>query len=578
MSLVNREPVHGIRANLNMAQSLYPVEVSSPGKVDQGANPSYQRRLFAATPSQLGRKQGEGTTGSASDLQQSNAQQTRGPSKRPRNGFHWPGSFFNLRWRLAFVYIILFTLFVIFLSLFAYNSISSSLLHDGQLAFPQRVEQLRTQLIRDLCHSISLQDASNFIDQEGVTDDIDNIYLLNSSGNVISSSKNTLLNQPFPYISRPFFSTWHPAAAQSFKGTTNTTSFDGLLLAVQPARSCPARNHFQGYLAATTSYSTENATLRNLLLMIMLAALVMTILGAIIIFYLTGLMLDPLRQMIRATQAMADGDLKRRVSVPHSDDEIGALATSFNQMANRVEELFEVQQASEQRARRFVSDASHELRTPITSLRGFTEVLMRGAKDDPAVTPRILKLMKYEADRMTRLVNDLLTLARLDEGRPLEMRNTDLVDIAIESVREVKSQAPASCKVSLDLATQERLKLQADAERLKQMLLILLDNAMKYGCGPENGSITLRLDRQVGNAIIQVIDIGKGISPEDLPHIFDRFYRGHHAPAPTGSPIGGTGLGLAIAIAIARAHYGTISVVSEPDKRTTFTVTLPCQE
>jgi two-component system OmpR family sensor kinase len=108
------------------------------------------------------------------------------------------------------------------------------------------------------------------------------------------------------------------------------------------------------------------------------------------------------------------------------------------------------------------------------------------------------------------------------------------------------------------------------------MLLILLDNAMKYGCGSENGFITLRLDKQDGMAVIKVIDRGQGISPEDLSHIFDRFYRGQHAPTATGSPIGGTGLGLAIAIAIARAHQGTITVASEPDKGTTFTIRLPC--
>src|SRR5947208_15348841 len=132
--------------------------------------------------------------------------------------------------------------------------------------------------------------------------------------------------------------------------------------------------------------------------------------------------------MIGATQAMALGDLQRRVKVPHSDDEIGALAASYNQMADRIEQLFEVQQASHRRTRRFVSDASHELRTPITSLRGFTEVLMRGAKDDPATAQRVLKLMKNEAERMTRLVNDLLMLARLDEEHPLELSDVDLVD------------------------------------------------------------------------------------------------------------------------------------------------------
>lgn len=485
-------------------------------------------------------------------------------------------SLFTLRWRLAIVYITLFTLFVIILSLFTYTSISSSLLHDGQLAFPQRAAQLRTQLVRDLCNDISLKNATNFIDQEEVTDDIDSIYLLNPLGQVISSSNGTQLNRSFSYIDPTFFSTWHPAASQSFHGTSNNTSFDGLLVAVQPAATCPAHSQFQGYLAATTTYSIEHATLRNLLLLISIAALIMITVGAIIIGVLTGVMLHPLRQMIGATQAMAHGDMQRRVEVPHSDDEIGTLANSFNQMADRVEQLFEVQQASEKRARRFVSDASHELRTPITSLRGFTEVLMRGAKDDPATAHRVLKLMKYEADRMTRLVNDLLTLARLDESRPLEMRDTDLVDIAIESVRQIKSQTPEHCKVSLDLATSERLKLPADAERIKQMLLILLDNAVKYGCGADNSLIILRLDKRDSSALIHIIDQGQGISPEDLPHVFDRFYRGQHAPSVAGTPIGGTGLGLAIAIAIARAHQGTITVASEPEKGSTFTVTLPC--
>lgn len=551
MSLVNWEPAFGTPAHSHMTQSLYPIETSSVGKETQTA-------ANAASPGE------------------SNGQQLSELSKPPPRRTRWLRSLFTLRWRLALVYIILFTLFVIILSLFTYDSIASSLLHDGQLAFPQRVVQLRTQLVRDLCNNISLKNATNFIDQEEATDDIDSIYLLNASGQVISSSNGILPNRPFQYIDPAFFSTWHPNASESFKGTTNNIPFDGLLLTVQPAITCPAHSQFQGYLAATTTYSIEHAVLRNLLLLIIIVSLVMIVVGAIIIVVLTGVMLYPLRQMIEATRAIAHGDMQRRVEVPHSDDEIGNLANSFNQMADRVEQLFEVQQASERRARRFVSDASHELRTPITSLRGFTEVLMRGAKDDPATTQRVLKLMKYEADRMTRLVNDLLTLARLDESRPLEMHPTDLVDTAIESMRQIKSQAPERCKVSLDLATSERLKLQADADRLKQMLLILLDNAVKYGCGVDNGLIILRLDKRDSNALIHVIDHGRGISPEDLPHIFDRFYRGQYAPSAAGTPIGGTGLGLAIAIAVARAHQGTITVASEPEKGSTFTVTLPC--
>ncbi|HZU67535.1 MAG TPA: HAMP domain-containing sensor histidine kinase [Ktedonobacteraceae bacterium] len=545
----------GVPAYFHMAPLLYPIETSSAGKDEQ-------------------------TDATAIPYGESHDSQGGEPPGQPPQRNRWLHSFLTLRWRLATVYITLFALFAIILSLFTYNSISSSLLHDAQLAFPQRVVLLRTQLVRDLCNNVSLSNAANFLGQEETTDDLDSIYLLNASGKIIAGSNSgnaaAARGSTFQYIDASFFSTWHPTATQTFTGANSDTSFDGLLLSVQPALSCPGKSQFQGYLAATTSYSIEHATLRILLLVIIITALVMIVLGAIIILLLTGVMLRPLRQMIGATQAMARGDMQRRVRVPNSEDEIGTLAASFNQMADRLEQLLEEQQDSERRARRFVSDASHELRTPITSLRGFTEVLMRGAKDDPATAQRVLQLMKYEADRMTRLVNDLLTLARLDENRPLEMRSTDLVDIAIESVRQIRNQAPEQCKISLDLVTQERLKLQGDPERLKQMLLILLDNAVKYGCSSNTSSIILRLDKQGENAVIQVIDRGQGISSEDLPHIFDRFYRGQQVPTANGAPIGGTGLGLAIAIAIARAHHGTITVDSEPERGATFTVTLPC--
>jgi two-component system OmpR family sensor kinase len=234
--------------------------------------------------------------------------------------------------------------------------------------------------------------------------------------------------------------------------------------------------------------------------------------------------------------------------------------------------------------RRFTADASHELRTPITSLRGFTEVLIRGAKDDPETTQRVLKLMKNEAERMTRLVNDLLTLARLDEGIPLRIQDVDLVDTAIEGVKQARKLAADDRKISLDLATQERLKVRGDSELLKQMLLILLDNAIKYGRPGEEGWIQLRMDRHNGSALIQVIDNGSGISPQDLPHLFDRFYRGQNAPTGNNvansnkTPIAGTGLGLAIAQAIARAHHGNITAQSELSKETIFTITLPCEQ
>ena len=503
-----------------------------------------------------------------------------GPSSLSR----WFRPFFNLRWRLAFVYVALFGIFVTILCGLLYSSANALLYRDGKTAFPQRVSEMRTQFLHDLCQNEPLQTTDNFIVQQNTSNDIDVVYILNSSGQVISSSNRTLLKHQFPYIDPAFFTSFHPATNGPFQVPhPGGDSSDGLLLSLQTPTDCSSPP-FNGYLAAITSYSTEHTTLSNLLTMIGVIAAIMIILGASIIFFLTGYMLRPLRDMATASQAIANGDLQQRVRLPQSNDEVGTLTMSFNQMADRIEHAFQAQQESERRTQRFVSDASHELRTPITSLRGFTEVLMRGAKDDPETTQRVLKLMKSEAERMTRLVNDLLTLARLDEGIPLRIQDVDLVDIAIEGVKQARKLAADDRKISLDLATQERLKVRGDSELLKQMLLILLDNAIKYGRPGEEGWIQLRMDRQNGSALIQVIDNGSGISPQDLPHLFDRFYRGQNAPTGNNAAnsnktsIAGTGLGLAIAQAIARAHHGNITAQSEPSKKTIFTITLPCEQ
>ena len=258
-----------------------------------------------------------------------------------------------------------------------------------------------------------------------------------------------------------------------------------------------------------------------------------------------------------------------------SQDEIAELASSFNQMADRIQQMFAAQQASERRAQRFVSDASHELRTPITSLRGFTEVLLRGAKDDPATAQHILTLMKSEAERMTELVNDLLTLARLDEGHVPEPAAIDLVEVIIECQQQVRKQTPTAYKLSLDLVAQERLSINANREQIKQMLLTLLNNAVKYGCSETQQNVLIRLNKVENHAHIQVIDYGEGIADDDLPHVFERFYRGRNAlDRPTRIP--GTGLGLPIALAIAQAYQGMITACSQPGQETIFTVSFPC--
>jgi signal transduction histidine kinase len=311
-------------------------------------------------------------------------------------------------------------------------------------------------------------------------------------------------------------------------------------------------------------------------------ALILIVVGAISLFVLTNFLLGPLRHITDAAQAITLGDWQQRerlVPLLEGDDEVSRLAASLNVIVDQLERASQSQQASEQRFRRLFSDASHQLRTPLTSLRGFSEVLMRRAKDDPETTQRVLKLMNNEAERMTLLVNDLLMLARLDDSQELELRYIDLIDIAVEGVEQAKLLATDGRKATLSFfLTEERLGIHANKDRLKQVLQILFDNALKYGRPAPDGWIRLQLDRQDDHALIHVIDNGKGIHPDDLPHIFDRFYRGQHMPRydPPWKVPQGTGLGLSIAKAIVHAHQGEITVLSTPDRETIFTVKLPC--
>ena len=330
-----------------------------------------------------------------------------------------------------------------------------------------------------------------------------------------------------------------------------------------------------------TTYAISHTTAQSVLFFsLQVAVFVLIAVGIFILFFLTNLLLRPLRRMSDAAQAITLGDLQQRERLQplmKGDDEVSKIASSLTIMGEQLEQASQSQQSSEQRFRRLISDASHQLRTPLTSIRGFTEVLMRGAKDDPETANRVLKLIKSEAERMTRLMNDLLTLAHFDVEQDIEKQYVDLVDIAVEGVEQAKVLATDDRKITIYFATHERLGVRANADHLKQVLHILFDNALKYGRPAPEGWVRLQLDQQDGHALIQVIDNGKGIHADDLPHIFDRFYRGEHMPiheAPWKIPQG-TGLGLSIARAIVMAHKGSITVLSTPDTETIFTVKLP---
>jgi two-component system OmpR family sensor kinase len=286
---------------------------------------------------------------------------------------------------------------------------------------------------------------------------------------------------------------------------------------------------------------------------------------------LVGAALRPLRQMERASRRIAGGALSLRLKEPEADDEVGRLTHSFNVMVARLEEAFA-------RQKRFVSDVSHELRTPLTALGGGLEMLMLGADaGDAEAQRRLVRGMYAETERMRRLVENLLTLARLDEGHlPPRLASLDVAAL----VRDVADQAErlASGQVILLDVGQGPLFAQADADQLRQVLLNLVENALKFT--PAGGTITLAASRAAGppahqGVVIAVRDTGMGIPQEAQAHVFDRFYRADFARSRPREQPGGSGLGLSIARSLVEAQGGTIALESGVGRGTAVTLTLP---
>jgi heavy metal sensor kinase len=327
-----------------------------------------------------------------------------------------------------------------------------------------------------------------------------------------------------------------------------------------------------GVLQVGTSLNNIDRALSRLLTILAVGGIIAVILSAALGFFLADKALQPIARVTEtALRITRTDDLSRRIQWEGPQDEVGRLVTTFNEMLDRIERLFVTQQ-------RFIADISHELRTPLTVIRGNLDLVRRmgmrqavggdgGPDPQQEALEASLTAMQSEADRMARLVNDLLLLAQADAGVQLRREPVEIDTIVLDVYREGKALANG---IELVLDPPECAVVAGDPDRLKQLLLNLVDNAIKYT--PEGGCVHLSMARSDGWVRIDVSDTGVGIPPEHLPHIFDRFYRVDKARS---RKHGGTGLGLSIARWIAEAHGGWIEVQSEVGRGSTFTVWLP---
>jgi two-component system, OmpR family, sensor kinase len=333
-----------------------------------------------------------------------------------------------------------------------------------------------------------------------------------------------------------------------------------LLLHALPYES---RDGARFLIEVAAPYNQIESVLRGLLLTFGLGLPLIVALAISGGYVLMRRALRPVDEIRQKAAQITSRNLSERLPVVHTGDELERLATDLNRMIERLEESF-------QQINRFSADASHELRTPLTVLQGELESIARNSSNLPAEIRDTIGSALEETHRLTKIVENLLAISRLEAGDARKQRERlDFAELARNTADQMRLLAEEK-HIHLDCNGAEAVEVDADPARLKQVVVNLLDNAIKYT--PESGRVSISVMKQDGRAVFEIADTGIGISPDDLPHIFDRFYRADKARS---RQMGGTGLGLSIVRSICLAHEGQVKVESIEGQGSVFHIQLP---
>ncbi|MDP2660754.1 MAG: HAMP domain-containing sensor histidine kinase [Dehalococcoidia bacterium] len=458
-----------------------------------------------------------------------------------------------IRWRLALGYSVFLALALLALGLAAYVLLSHSLLGELDQALVLRAAEIQRSL-RITGDSLNPQIATEGLEQAQDNLSLPDPYVqvLDTQGAVVLSSSN-LRGQQLPVDPLVVMD-----ALDTKPSTTVLLTASGQGIRVFSTPIIHGERVIGVVQVGESLYSTDSS-LRGLSYILALGILGTWILFSVGGWLLAGRALNPLSEISQAAEHIgATGDFGQRIAYNGPKDELGVLASTFNQMIARIQKTFDAQ-------RQFVGDASHELGSPLTVIRGNLDLLKRNLPEQDRLECQ--GAMEREASRMDRIIGDLLMLAQMD-GQPqgrLQPVNMERV------VRAVYRQAqPLAGKRRLCVEQLEAAAVMGDAHQLNQAVFNLVENAVKYT--PEDGAVTLSLQANGPWLLARVADTGIGIPQEEIPHIFDRFYRVDKARS---RAKGGTGLGLAIVKAISEAHGGRVTVESAPGKGSVFTLWLP---
>ncbi|MBN1266950.1 MAG: HAMP domain-containing histidine kinase [Anaerolineales bacterium] len=332
------------------------------------------------------------------------------------------------------------------------------------------------------------------------------------------------------------------------------------------SRTIGTDSHPVGLLEISGAPDFKQQALQSTLEAFLPAAIIALLLSAVLGLIMGRQVSTPIIQLADVSEKMSAADLSLRAP-ENRHDEIGRLASGFNQMAERLEHSFSALAEERDTLRRFISDASHELRTPITALKNYSELLTGAKKISPSRKREFMLDSHTQIERLEWITNSLLDLSRLDAGvTTLQPTDFSLLELAKSTVEGFILQAQAQ-GISMKIETEQDCSIHADRRYLELALSNLIDNALKFSNQGDSVQISWKQDQS--STRIEVRDNGAGIQPEDLPYIFDRFYRGKKITIP------GSGLGLAVVDSVLKAHHGSVRVNSEPGKGSTFTLILP---
>jgi signal transduction histidine kinase len=460
----------------------------------------------------------------------------------------------SIRWKLAGTYFLIILLILAGTNLFLYRTLKLNYL------------EARKATVLGNANIIATTGKETILKGDRST-----YYLARSFGNQMEA-RVLILDDRGRVMVDSFGETWlenrllqHDEVQAALKGRAAAgdhvlTDGQWVLYAAVPVTS--KVNGAAGVVMLVTELEDVRASLTEIRDRMAAAALSSGFLAVLVSLGLAGLLTRPVNELKRAVERMAQGHLGERVPV-RSRDEIGELAAAFNAMSVEVARV-------DRMRREFLANVSHELKSPLSSIKALAQSLLDGREENVAVYREFLRDIDLEIDRLTRLVNDMLEMTRLEhDDRPLPRSEEDIADL-LEHITALFRARAANLGIQLRVAVKRALRWPVNRDLLSLVLVNLLENALRYT--PPGGEVTLSAAEYQGAIAITVRDSGSGIPPEELPKIFERFYRVDKARS---RETGGTGLGLAIVHRAVRRMGGKIEVTSTPGKGTRFTITLP---